>query len=150
MFNVKTFANCLFWAFFIHCYYNQQQLLKVLSSLHCKPRTSSFCSIVPSFDRATERQFPSIRIILTHYTEVRFASFLSGGFTTMAVIKPPERKLVKRTSVHWSLWSSAVKNPLPPSRAFQGWITTTSNIFWGRNIIVWQNLYSLNHQECHI
>ena len=32
-------------------------------------------------------------------TEVRFASFLSGGFTTMAVINPPERKLVKRTSV---------------------------------------------------
>ena len=33
------------------------------------------------------------------YTEVRFASFLSGGFTTVAVINPPERKLAKRTSV---------------------------------------------------
>jgi hypothetical protein len=32
-------------------------------------------------------------------TEVRFASLLSGGFTTMAVINPPERKLAKRTSV---------------------------------------------------
>ncbi len=32
-------------------------------------------------------------------TEVRFASFLSGGFTTMVVINPPERKLAKRTSV---------------------------------------------------
>ena len=32
--------------------------------------------------------------------EVRFASFLSGGFTTGAVINPPERKLAKRTSVH--------------------------------------------------
>ena len=32
-------------------------------------------------------------------TEVRFASFLSGGFTTMAVINPPENKLAKRTSV---------------------------------------------------
>ena len=32
-------------------------------------------------------------------TEVRFASFLSGGFTTMAVINPLERKLAKRTSV---------------------------------------------------
>ena len=30
-------------------------------------------------------------------TEVRFASFLSGGFTTMVVINPPERKLAKRT-----------------------------------------------------
>ena len=35
-----------------------------------------------------------------HCTEVCFASFLSGGFTTMAVINPPESKLAKRTSVH--------------------------------------------------
>ena len=34
-----------------------------------------------------------------HCIEVRFASFLSGGFTTMAVINPLERKLAKRTSV---------------------------------------------------
>ena len=34
-----------------------------------------------------------------HCTEVRFASFLSGGFTTLAVINPPEMKLAKRTSV---------------------------------------------------
>ena len=33
------------------------------------------------------------------YTDVRFVSFLSVGFTTMAVINPPERKLAKRTSV---------------------------------------------------
>jgi hypothetical protein len=30
-------------------------------------------------------------------TEVRFASFLSGGFTTMAVMNPLEKKLEKRT-----------------------------------------------------
>ena len=35
----------------------------------------------------------------TQRTEVRLASFLSGGFTTMAVINPPEKKLAKRTSV---------------------------------------------------
>jgi hypothetical protein len=35
-----------------------------------------------------------------HRTEVSFASLLSGGFTYMAVINPPERKLPKRTSVH--------------------------------------------------
>ena len=34
--------------------------------------------------------------------KVRFASFLSGGFTIMAVINPPERKLAKRTSVQWA------------------------------------------------
>ena len=33
------------------------------------------------------------------YKLVRFASFLSGGFTIMAVINPSERKLAKRTSV---------------------------------------------------
>ena len=32
-------------------------------------------------------------------TEVRFASFPSGGFTTMAVLNQPKRKLAKRTSV---------------------------------------------------
>ena len=33
-------------------------------------------------------------------SEVRFTSFLSGGFTTMAVRNPPEKKLEKRTFVH--------------------------------------------------
>ena len=33
------------------------------------------------------------------WKEVRFASFLSCGFTTMAVINPPEKKLAKCTSV---------------------------------------------------
>ena len=39
--------------------------------------------------------------IFKHCTEVRFSSFLSGRFTTMAVMNPPEKKLKKRTSVHW-------------------------------------------------
>ena len=34
-------------------------------------------------------------------TEVCFASFLSGGFTTKEVINPPESELAKRTSVQW-------------------------------------------------
>ena len=35
-----------------------------------------------------------------HFTEVRFASFLSGGFITDIVLNPPERKLqAKLTSV---------------------------------------------------
>ena len=45
-------------------------------------------------------------------TEVRFASFLSGGFTTRAVINPPEKKLANRTSVDWStiqFWKLMVK-----------------------------------------
>jgi hypothetical protein len=32
--------------------------------------------------------------------QVCFASFLSGGFTTMTVINTPEKKLAKHTSVH--------------------------------------------------
>ena len=35
------------------------------------------------------------------YTEVRFSSFLSSGFTTMVVMNPPEKKLGKRASVQW-------------------------------------------------
>ena len=35
-----------------------------------------------------------------HCTEVRFSSFFSGGFITVIVVNPPERKLAKRTSVH--------------------------------------------------
>ena len=37
--------------------------------------------------------------------EVRFASFLSGGFTTMTVINPPDWKLANRTSVQCLLWA---------------------------------------------
>ena len=47
----------------------------------------------------------------SHYTaqctEVRFASFFSGGFTTMAVINPPENKLAKYTSVLWCVFNNS-------------------------------------------
>ena len=33
------------------------------------------------------------------HTEVRFATLLYGGFTTMAVINPQEKKLAERNSV---------------------------------------------------
>ena len=35
-----------------------------------------------------------------HCTEVRFGSFLSGGFIAAIVVNPREMKLAKRTSVH--------------------------------------------------
>ena len=45
---------------------------------------------------------PSFLFMLTlHCTAMHFASFLSGGFATMAVINPSERKLAKHISVHW-------------------------------------------------
>jgi hypothetical protein len=37
----------------------------------------------------------------THCKEVRFASFLSGGFITAIVVNPPEMKLAKSICVHW-------------------------------------------------
>ena len=39
----------------------------------------------------------------TYCTEMRFASFFSGGFITAIVVNPPERKLAKHTSVHYIL-----------------------------------------------
>ena len=41
---------------------------------------------------------------------LRFASFLSGGFTTMAVMNPPEKKLEKCTSVHLAILYFKVTN----------------------------------------
>ena len=44
--------------------------------------------------------FIQIHFSSLHCTEVRFASSFAGGFTTMAEINSPDRKLAKRTSVH--------------------------------------------------
>ena len=53
-----------------------------------------------------EEKMPEITftfLVLTNFslefTDVRFASFLSGEFITAIVVNPPERKLAKRTSV---------------------------------------------------
>ena len=46
--------------------------------------------------------------ISLHCTEVRFASLLSGGFITAIVVNPPERKLAKRTFLHWLKCSGIV------------------------------------------
>ena len=57
--------------------------------------------LLDSFTRLLKmRDITSVCNKIGYCTEVRFASFLSGGFITMAVINPPERKLAKRTFVH--------------------------------------------------
>ena len=43
------------------------------------------------------------------FEPVRFASFFSGGVTTMIVINPPERKLAKRTTVQCLMRKSQKK-----------------------------------------
>ena len=45
---------------------------------------------------------PSVISTLCQYTEVNFASFLSGAFITDMVVHPPERKLAKRTSLQYA------------------------------------------------
>ena len=45
----------------------------------------------------------------SQWTEVRFASLLSGGFITAIVANPQERKLAKRTSVQCSLPKSVLR-----------------------------------------
>jgi hypothetical protein len=44
-----------------------------------------------------------LTIMPLHCTEMHVVSFLPIGFTTMAVINPPERKLDNPTSVHWGV-----------------------------------------------
>ena len=53
------------------------------------------CSLGPAYIHCTGVQ------CTLHCTDVRFANPLSAGFTTVAVINPPENKLENRTSVHW-------------------------------------------------
>ena len=49
-------------------------------------------------------------VIGVRCTEVRFANFLSSGFTTMAVINPQKRKLTKPISERCGIYTSSVKN----------------------------------------
>jgi phosphotransferase system glucose/maltose/N-acetylglucosamine-specific IIC component len=57
---------------------------------------------IPLADSAELAIFYSgIGHLLLQYTEMRFGGFFSGGFTTMAVINPPEKKLAKHICVHY-------------------------------------------------
>ena len=56
-----------------------------LNDLTLKTIAKEFCSIV---------NYKAVQC-----TEVHFASFLYGGFTTMSVINPSERELIKRISM---------------------------------------------------
>ena len=59
--------------------------------------------LLDSFTRLLKmRDITSVCNKIGYCTEVRFASFLSGEYTIMAVINPPERKLAKCISVHCS------------------------------------------------
>ena len=47
----------------------------------------------------TFSKIAKVRVSLSQYTEVHFASLLFGGFITAIVVNQPERELAKRTSV---------------------------------------------------
>ena len=61
-----------------------------------EPSTSSFSLTYPFTTEITDH-LHIFQPVIQHCTEVRFASFLSGRFTIMAVINPPEKNLAKRT-----------------------------------------------------
>ena len=78
---------------------SQQNGMKLFLKFHLLFLHICFFSIYISYQTMG---FNSVHLkwtVLTHCTEVHFASFLSGGFTSMAVINSPERKLAKHTSV---------------------------------------------------
>ena len=59
---------------------------------------------------------------------MRFTSFLSGGFTTMPVRNPPEKKLEKRTFVHCGRATSPV---LEQDR--MSWILVYYNVLFNKH-----------------
>ena len=83
--------------------FNQEQSLQTSARLHSETNLDSNFKENQPLCNATNFLNPTwTGVFLGQSTEVRFASFLSGGFTTMAVINPPEMKLVKRIFVHWA------------------------------------------------
>ena len=72
----------------------------------------------------------SSELISTHCTEVRFASFLFSGFTTMAVINSPENRLAKCTFVHWSLWKNKTENITPKQKRVETLVKSLSVALW--------------------
>ena len=89
----------------IHVFANHNYVLIYLVGKYVV-KTDIYSNMLLSFPVGNYYRSPfvlerSIFSLFAHCTEVRFASFLSGGPTTLAVINPPERKLAKRTSVQW-------------------------------------------------
>ena len=104
-----------------------------------------FTQMLAIQSRSNKLQYILHRKKPSHSTKVWFASFFSSGFTTMAVINLPERKLAKRMSLHsfkfrntdqsnfdkrwWSLYSTSfyillavLILPWAMQRGFQIWI----------------------------
>ena len=85
---MKSFSNCTY-------------LITTEKSWITSLPRNNFCVFVcPQYKKKTVSSYHFLSALL-NCTEVRFASFFSGGFTTMAVINQPEKKMVKRTSVNW-------------------------------------------------
>ena len=61
--------------------------------------------ISASFNKTTLSTKNAITNLVSDQSkEVQFANFFSGGFTTVALINPPDRELAKHTSVQCHLW----------------------------------------------
>ena len=59
------------------------------------------------------------RVNADHCTEVRFSTFFSGGFIAAIVVNLPERKLAKRTFVHWREQDFQAATPFMPFQPMQ-------------------------------
>ena len=81
-------------------------------------------------------------------TEVRFASFLSGGFTTVAVINPQEEKLAKRTSVEWEVFLIfALYFHIAVVIIFKNMIEKLEHLGWKLHIFESSNLLAFGAEE---
>ena len=93
-------------------------VLVLNNTYHCrieKPNQQVFCN----------QNSPTV--LTVQWTEVRFTSFLSGGFITAIVVNPPERKLAKRTSVQWCSFED--KGPLGSGVDFCSKISSRQILF---------------------
>jgi hypothetical protein len=61
-----------------------------------------------------------VKLDIAQCTEMRFASFLSGVFTSMAVINPPESKLAKCSDLDGSVLSKNQNRQLLILQTFMG------------------------------
>ena len=64
-----------------------------------------------------------------------FSSFRSDGFTTMAVINPPEKKLVKRTSVSWFEKCQILSLTIDNYKYFSLFFTAPNKFLWVKGVV---------------
>ena len=83
---------------------------------------------------------------LKQCTEVCFASFLSGGFTTMAVMNPLERILAKRTSKQCNMYLVHVVYGSTRLGIWVSWLNRTGRL----DFVIYLVLHMHQFQRYHL